>query len=182
MKFISMLCFCLFSASLYAASPVLDPSSSVPADNATGVAVDANIILDFDIDVVNFSPSAVILLYEEGGSLVEFFQADGPFSFLGSEGGSGSIESDKITLNPGSDFVLGSGYYIIIPEDSAIIDRSIETQPSEGDFVIPVTLPTTYNFSTAAGAIRAVPATSIWGLGMLVVMMGWLGMRRRRKS
>lgn len=182
MKLAFVVLTCLFSANLYAASPNLEPASSVPRDNATGVALNSDIELDFDSNILNTSTSALIELYEEGGALVESFSGNGTFLFGGSAGGVGIISGDRITLSPGSDFIAGRGYYIIIPVGSEI--REFVVGPL-GDLVTPVTDPTTYNFATLAATsdlIRNVPTVSHWGLGMLVVMMGWLGMYRRRKG
>ncbi|SDU36681.1 IPTL-CTERM sorting domain-containing protein [Halopseudomonas salegens] len=175
MKCALFLFACFFSVTVYAANPNLDPVNSVPSDNATGVAVDADIVLVFDIDVVNDSSSALIELYDDSDNLIESFNANGPFTFGGSNSGSGTISNNTITLNPGADFILGTGYYILIPSGSDIIDQAT------GDLVTPVTSPTTYNFTTASGEVSPVPTMSIWGIGMLAGMMGLLGMYLRRR-
>ena len=191
MKISFLLLLCLFSANLYAVSPNLDPANSIPADNAFGVALDADIVLDFDIDVYNNSPSALIELYDDGDVLIESFRAIGPYSFSGDAGGLGRIgdglsTADKITLTPGANFMVGTGYYILIPVGSDFSDDASQT-----DLVSPVTSSTIYNFSTAPSAAASsaaapfpvpVPTMSIWGVSILAAIVGFFGVYHRRKT
>lgn len=180
MKYVFLLLVCFFSANLYAANPNLIPASSIPADNATGIALDANIVLNFDVTVSNSSPSGRIELFDETNNLIEAFNANRSDSFLGSEGGTGTITGNNITLNPFADFISGTGYYVLIPIDSDIVDALSPTR----DQVIPVTSPTTYNFTTfaAPAQITAVPTMSVWGIGILAGLIGLFGMVRRRSN
>jgi len=178
---IAMASLALLAFNAFAANPVLQPGSSTPADNTGFVAVDANILLNFDINVYNSSPNAVIELYDATGGgnvLVETFTAVGPYSYSGNNGGNGQIgippapaaTSTTIYLNPGVNFNPNSDYYILIPVGSEISDNG-----NFADFVVPVTDPTTYNFSTAAiapTATRAVPTLSEWMQILLVLLLG----------
>ncbi|MDA9167361.1 autotransporter domain-containing protein [Candidatus Pelagibacter sp.] len=87
---------------LIAADPTL--TSSVPANNATGVAVDANIILNFSENVV--ADSGDIKIYKTGGVLVETIGVTS-----GQVTGTGT---SQITINPGTDFEDNTGYYVLI--------------------------------------------------------------------
>ena len=88
-------------------------TSSVPADNATGIAPDANIILNFSESVD--AESGNISIYKSiDGSLVEEIDVTG-----GQVSGSGS---SQITVNPSSDLESGVEYYILI--DATAFDDS----------------------------------------------------------
>ncbi len=88
-------------------------SSSSPSDNATGVAADTNIILNFSESVD--AESGNISIYKSvDGSLVEEIDVTG-----GQVSGSGSAQ---ITVNPSSDLESGVEYYILI--DSTGFDDS----------------------------------------------------------
>ena len=88
-------------------------SSSSPSDNATGVAADANIILNFSESVD--AESGNISIYKSvDGSLVEEIDVTG-----GQVSGSGSAQ---ITVNPSSNLESGVEYYILI--DSTAFDDS----------------------------------------------------------
>ena len=88
-------------------------SSSSPSDNATGVAADTNIILNFNESVD--AESGNISIYKSvDGSLVEEIDVTG-----GQVSGSGSAQ---ITINPSSDLESGVEYYILI--DSTAFDDS----------------------------------------------------------
>ncbi len=131
--------------------PMLDPTNSVPADDATDVNATADIVLDFNINIRNndIQPLTTINLYESNGTLIESFTANNFYSLIGSNGGSAVIgngtnaeTSDKITLNPATDLVNGSSYYINILADSHLVDNT-----NEANLVVPVTDTTTYNFT-----------------------------------
>ena len=88
-------------------------SSSTPANNATDVAVDANIVL-------NFSESVDA---ETGNITIKKKSDDSTFETISVTGskvtGSGS---STITVNPGNDFVKGVEYYVLI--DATAFDDS----------------------------------------------------------
>jgi len=84
-------------------------TSSVPTDNATGVAADTNIILNFSESVD--AESGNISIYKSiDGTLVEEIDVTG-----GQVSGSGS---SQITVNPSSDLESGVEYYILIDSNS----------------------------------------------------------------
>jgi len=82
--------------------PIL--SSSVPADNATGVAVDANIVLNFSENVDR--ESGDIEIYKISGELVETISVTS-----NQVTGTGS---KQITVNPSSNFDDLTQYYVLI--------------------------------------------------------------------
>ncbi len=89
-------------------------TSSSPSDNATGVAADTNIILNFS-DSVDAESGNISIYKSTDGSLVEEIDVTG-----GQVSGSGSAQ---ITVNPTSDLESGVEYYILI--DSTAFDDSL---------------------------------------------------------
>ena len=84
--------------------PIL--SSSVPADDATGVALNANIVLTFS-EIVNVESGNITIHKTSDDSTVETFDVTGS-----KVTGNGSTE---ITINPGTDFEDNTEYYVLIP-------------------------------------------------------------------
>ncbi|MFT5659861.1 MAG: hypothetical protein ACI9TV_000494 [Sulfurimonas sp.] len=133
------------SASLYASTasnPILQPFTSNPVDNSTGLALDANIVLDFDTDIVNFYIDGRFELYRNDGTLIEAFNATSPTDFFGTANGNAFIVGDKITINPFANLVFGTSYYVLIP-----VGSNMGNPNDSAAKVIPVTLSTTYNFT-----------------------------------
>ena len=85
------------------ASPTL--SSSVPADNATGVALDSTIVLNFS-ENVDAESGNITIKKTSDNSTVEAIDVTG-----GQVSGSGS---SQITITPSSDFDSGTEYYVLI--------------------------------------------------------------------
>ena len=88
-------------------------SSSTPADNATGVAVDANIVLNFDENVDTESGNITIKKTSDN-STVEAIDVTG-----GQVSGSGGTQ---ITINPSSNLSGSTEYYVLI--DASAFDDS----------------------------------------------------------
>ena len=89
-------------------------SSSSPSDNATGVAADTDIILNFS-DNVDAESGNISIYKSIDGSLVEEIDVTS-----GQVSGSGT---SQITVNPTSDLESGVEYYILI--DSTAFDDSL---------------------------------------------------------
>ena len=89
-------------------------SSSNPSDNATGVAADTDIILNFS-DNVDAESGNISIYKSIDGSLVEEIDVTS-----GQVSGSGT---SQITVNPSSDLESGVEYYILI--DSTAFDDSL---------------------------------------------------------
>jgi predicted extracellular nuclease len=85
---------------LNAVAPTL--SSSTPADNATDVAVDANIVLTFS-EAVQAGSGNIILRPESGADIV-----------IAVGGGQVSFNGNQVTINPASDLSPDVAYDVII--------------------------------------------------------------------
>ncbi|WP_347247595.1 DUF4347 domain-containing protein [Zoogloea sp.] len=137
-----------------ATAPLLTGSS--PADNATGVAVDANLSLSFDRNVR--PGSGIVSLYRASDdSLVESYNVStGLGSLTDSNGaplGHIAFAGNSLTLNPGTDLDAGTLYYIRV-DAGAVIDQA-------GNAYAGIADSTTVDFRTAGGANQApVIATS----------------------
>ncbi len=123
-----------------ATSPILQPSTSTPADNATGVAANANIVLTFDVAPYNLNPGPIVELYDSSNTLIESFTASGGYSMDGSNGGNGSITSNQVTLVLGAPLTNGT-YHIVIPTTTKLYDTAATNR------AVAVTDATTYNFT-----------------------------------
>jgi len=88
-------------------------SSSVPADNATGVAIDANIVLNFS-ESVDAESGNITIKKTSDNSTVETIDVTGS-----KVTGSGSTQ---ITINPSSKFDAETEYYVLI--DATAFDDS----------------------------------------------------------
>ena len=84
-------------------------SSSVPADGATGIAINTNIVLNFSESVTAQSAKNIVIYKTSDDSTVETISVTS-----GQVTGSGS---SQITVNPSSNFDTNTSYYILI--DSA---------------------------------------------------------------
>jgi methionine-rich copper-binding protein CopC len=88
-------------------------SSSIPADNATGVAIDANIVLNFS-ESVDAESGNITIKKTSDNSTVETIDVTGS-----KVTGSGSTQ---ITINPSSKFDAETEYYVLI--DATTFDDS----------------------------------------------------------
>ena len=92
-------------------SPTL--SSSTPSNNATGVSVDSNIVLNFS-ESVDVETGNITIKKTSDDSTVETIDVTGA-----KVSGSGS---SQITINPTNDFIKGVEYYVLI--DATAFDDS----------------------------------------------------------
>ena len=99
-----------FTSSAYAL-PTL--SSSTPADNATNVALDANIVLNFSKNVT--AQSGNITIKKADNTIFETISVADTTKVTGTG-------TNQITINPSSDFVLNTDYYVLI--DGTAFDDS----------------------------------------------------------
>ena len=93
----------IISLDAFSSSPTL--SSSTPADNATNVALDANIVLNFSENVTAQSGNITIKKTSDN-SIIETISVAG-----GQVTGTGT---SQITINPSSNFDANTGYYVLI--------------------------------------------------------------------
>ena len=129
--------------------PVL--SSSSPADEATAIAVDTNIVLTFN-EAVDAESGNIIIVKSEDGSTVETIDVTGS-----QVSGSGSTE---ITINPSVTLDEQTAYHLTIDE-TAFDDSSSNSYAGISDT-------TTINFTTAdvtAPTVTFNPADSDTGVG-----------------
>ena len=129
--------------------PVL--SSSSPADEATAIAVDTNIVLTFN-EAVDAESGNIIIVKSEDGSTVEAIDVTGS-----QVSGSGSTE---ITINPSVTLDEQTAYHLTIDE-TAFDDSSSNSYAGISDT-------TTINFTTAdvtAPTVTFNPADSDTGVG-----------------
>jgi len=109
------------------------PSSSTPADGATGVAVDANIVLTFS-EAVDVESGNIVIKKSSDDSTVETIDVTGSLVT-----GTGTTE---ITINPSTTLDGETGYYITIAA-TAFDDDSSNSYAG-------ITDSTTLNFTTGA--------------------------------
>ena len=126
-------------------------SSSTPADGATGIAVDTNIVLTFN-EAVDTENGNIIIVQSEDGSTVEAIDVTGS-----QVSGSGSTE---ITINPSVTLDGQTAYHLTIDE-TAFDDSSSNSYAG-------ISEATTINFTTAdvtAPTVTFNPADSDTGVG-----------------
>ena len=115
-----------------ATAPTL--SSSTPSDNATGVAVGANIVLAFT-EAVKAGTGNIQIFNADTGALVETIAANGSrVQFNGS----------AVTINPMANLAQGTSYYVKV-DNAAITDMA-------GNAYAGITNPAALNFRTANAA------------------------------
>ena len=131
------------------ADPIL--SSSSPADEATAIAVDSNIVLTFN-EAVDADSGNIIIVKSSDGSTVEAIDVTGS-----QVSGSGSTE---ITINPSVTLDEQTAYHLTIDE-TAFDDSSSNSYAG-------ISEATTINFTTAdvtAPTVTFNPADSDTGVG-----------------
>ncbi len=111
-------------------APTLE--SSTPADDATGVALDSNFVLDFDENIQLGTGNIVIT----NGSDTVTIDVTAPAGQL-------SITNDMLTINPTADLTDGLSTYHFIINNTAILDEA-------GNNYAGIATNTVLNFDTAA--------------------------------
>ena len=119
-------------------------SSTNPADDATDVAVNSNLVMTFSQDWVPGGTSGNIELRKADATLIESYSFPSYPATITGEG------SAQLTINPSSDLLPSTSYYVTV--DFQIID-------SEGgmDHYTGFTDNTTWSFTTAAGGGATAP-------------------------
>ncbi|MEQ8415692.1 MAG: Ig-like domain-containing protein [Imperialibacter sp.] len=111
-------------------APLLNTKS--PLDNATGVAVGADLVLTFNEPVaMGFGE---IGLYNGGGSLIESFS-------LLADGSRLSVSGNALAINPTGNLLASESYYLLVAAD-AVTDVA-------GNYFAGITNSDTWNFATA---------------------------------
>lgn len=125
--------------------------SSVPADDATDIAVDSTIAITFDENVV--AGSGTFTLYDvTGAAAEETFTVGGS----GDNGGTIGIATDTVTLTPGADMEAENDYSVRWTAGAVTDAFSNPVAANAGDTLL--------NFSTAAagGAMESDTAKIYW--------------------
>ncbi|MDA8966441.1 Ig-like domain-containing protein [Planktomarina temperata] len=106
-------------------------ASSTPSDNATGVAIDADLVLTFS-EAVDAETGDIVIKKTSDDTAVETFDVTTDVA------GSGTT---TITINPTSDFAYSTSYYVMI--------ASTAFDDAAGNSYAGITGTTTLNFETA---------------------------------
>jgi methionine-rich copper-binding protein CopC len=114
-----------------AAAPVISATS--PADNATGVPVDANLVATFSEPVVK-GTGMITLKKTSNNSTVESFNAASSPRLV--------FSGQTLTINPTNDLGPGVGYHVLI-DSTAIVDTS------GGHAFAGISSPSAWNLTTA---------------------------------
>ena len=97
-------------------------SSSSPANGASGVLVDADLVLSFD-ETIQAGSGSITLHDASDGTVLDSLDV-----------GSGEVDvsGSTLTLSPDEDMLYNTGYYVLIP-DGAIIDEAGNAYPGITD-------------------------------------------------
>ena len=125
-------------------------SSSVPADNATGVAIDANIVLNFS-ESVDAESGNITIKKTSDNSTIETIDVT-------SDQVTGSGTS-QITINPSSNFIGSTEYYVLI--DASAFDDSSSNSYAGISSTTALSFTTTNTLPTLSSSIPADNATGV---------------------
>ena len=125
-------------------------SSSTPADNATGVAVDANIVLNFSESVDAESGNITIKKTSDNSTIETIDVTSGQVT------GSGT---SQITINPSSNFDTLTEYYVLI--DATTFDDSDSGSYAGISSTTDLSFTTTNTLPTLSSSIPADNATGV---------------------
>lgn len=109
----------------------------IPTGNASGVALDSNLILDFSENVTAAS-GKTIRIYRSDGTLVESIAANDTAKV--------TISGVRATVNPAANLALNTGYYVQI-DSGAFLDTATAANSYAG-----ISNSSSWNFTTVAGA------------------------------
>lgn len=117
-------------------APTISPPLS-PADNATGIAVGANLVATFDENIA--LGTGDIVLVETGVGPVETFNVA---TGLGDNGGTVSASGTQVTINPGANLSNLTAYHVTI--------ASTAVEDLAGNAFAGISDATVWNFTTVA--------------------------------
>ena len=109
------------------------PITFSPADGASGVAVDTNIVITYNKSITKGSGNITLRDGSASGSVIETIPVSS---------GSVTLSAAQVTINPSADFSIGKDIYVVI--DAGAFD--LDSSSLDGSSV----LLDTYNFSTGA--------------------------------
>jgi Ca2+-binding RTX toxin-like protein len=130
----------------------------IPADTATGIAIDSNIEFTFSEAVQRGTGTIALHNGSFDGPIIESYNAETDTSHL-------TIDDDKLTINPASDLSPGTHYYVTFGDGS--INDFAGNHYDEG--------PVAYNFTTAA-AYAAGSGSSGGGAGVALAGVAGIGL------
>ncbi|WP_286757343.1 BspA family leucine-rich repeat surface protein, partial [Roseivirga sp. UBA838] len=133
-------------------TPMLTATS--PADDATDVAISANITLTYSENIQAYvygeggTTANNVVLYDANDNVVETFPAN-TLTYSGS----------KVTINPSSDLAYNTAYYLLIENEAFISNNEVKTSA--------ITDPTVISFTTTSQPNTAPVASSVSIAGSL---------------
>ncbi|NLS12186.1 DUF4347 domain-containing protein [Vibrio sp. SM6] len=134
-------------------APTFDSGNSTPNDNATGVSVADNVVLDFSEAVTLNSGQTMTLVDVTNNATFEVFTATSTTAATGNNGGTVSVSSDKVTLNPGADLLAGTEYAVQVSASFV--------QDLAGNLFAGISDNTTFNFTTAPTLVLSASAAEM---------------------
>ena len=127
----------VFELTVDTAAPTL--TSSSPLDNASGVAVDGNIILTFSENIA--AGTGNIILHDSNGNVVQAFDISSDVI----------VSENTITLDPSANLSTGSPYYVKV-DTTAVDDTAGNSYSGISDI-------TALNFQTSSSSVSAARST-----------------------
>lgn len=109
-------------------------SSSSPADDSTGLATSANLVLNFNTVVAE--GNGTITLYRADNSVIETIDSNNASKV--------TFSGNRITINPSTTLDYSTGYYVLI--DNTAITSGLDTSTAWGG----ISSATTLNFTTTS--------------------------------
>uniref|UniRef100_Q3AT73 Ig-like domain-containing protein n=1 Tax=Chlorobium chlorochromatii (strain CaD3) TaxID=340177 RepID=Q3AT73_CHLCH len=129
-------------------------SSSVPADNATAVALGTNIVLNFNESITAVAGKSVVLHNVTDSTTTTIAANDAQISIIGS----------VVTINPTADFLNGKDYYVTV-DAGAFIDGAGNSYAGIADAA-------TLNFTTTPDVTAPTLSSSIPADNAVAVAVG----------
>ena len=128
------------------AADTSDPTliSTIPADNATGVATAANIVFEFSESIAAVSGKNVVIKKSSDNSTVETISVTNGIRV--------TVSGDTVTINPTNAFENGVSYYVLV-DAGAFRD-------SAGNDFVGIASATALNFTVIGGATTSTTPSS----------------------
>ena len=91
------------------------PITFSPADGASGVAVDSNIVITYNKSITKGSGNITLRDGSASGSVIETIPVSS---------GSVTLSAAQVTINPSADFSIGKDIYVVIDAGAFDLDSS----------------------------------------------------------
>ena len=108
--------------------PAIDLANSNPANNAAGVALDANLVMVFSENIKLGQAGSIVLVDRRTNAIVETFSVVNGVA-TGSAGGAATVNTNQLTVHPGLPMLAGNNYSMNVTA-GAITDVSINPNPN----------------------------------------------------